>query len=201
MNQTAQPMNATAPAAEPKAGGASVPVWLLVALFVIFYCGALYFDAYGGWFEGQVFAPYHSLEQLSLYQPASGADRALARGKIVFEAVCALCHGADGMGKPGQAPPFVGSEWVLDANPNRVIRIPLAGLNGPLKVKDQTWSLAMPAMGAALPDEDLAAVLTYMRSSWGNKASEITPEQVKAVRAATASRTQPWTADELQKVQ
>jgi mono/diheme cytochrome c family protein len=56
-------------------------------------------------------------------------------------------------------------------------------------------------MGAALPDDDLAAVLTYIRQSWGNKASAITPEQVKAVRAAVGSRSQPWTAAELSAIQ
>jgi mono/diheme cytochrome c family protein len=82
-----------------------------------------------------------------------------------------------------------------------MIRIPLAGLAGPVEVKGQQWNLAMPAMGAALPDDDLAAVLTYIRQSWGNKASAITPEQVKAVRAAVGTRTQPWTADQLKAIQ
>jgi mono/diheme cytochrome c family protein len=162
--------------------------------------GGLYFDCYGGWFNQRVYAPYHSLNQLSLYQPASGADRAMQRGKVVYEQVCALCHGSDGNGKPGQAPPFVGSDWVIGDNTGRLIRIPLQGLTGPIKVKAVDWNLAMPAMGAALPDDDLSAVLTYMRNAWGNKASEITPEQVKAVRAATASRSQPWSAAELDAV-
>jgi len=55
----------------------------------------------------------------------------------------------------------------------------------------------MPNMGASLSDDDLAAVLTYIRQSWGNKASAITPEQVKAVKAEVGNRTQPWTAAEL----
>jgi mono/diheme cytochrome c family protein len=59
----------------------------------------------------------------------------------------------------------------------------------------------MPAMGAALSDEDLAAVLSYIRQSWGNKASAITPDQVKAIRAQVGNRSQPWTAEELDKVQ
>ena len=59
----------------------------------------------------------------------------------------------------------------------------------------------MPAMGAALSDEDLAAVLTYMRQSWGNKASEVTPEQVKAVRDELGNRSQPFTAEQLNAVQ
>jgi len=182
---------------EPRAGSASVPIWMVVTVLLLVFGGGLYFDTYGGRFNQQVYAPYHNLEQLQLFQPASGADRALARGKVVYEQVCALCHGADGNGKPGQAPPFVGSEWVVTDNIGRLIRIPLQGLNGPITVKGETWSLAMPAMGAALPDDDLAAVLTYMRRAWGNKASEIAPEQVKAVRDATAGRTQPWTAAEL----
>jgi mono/diheme cytochrome c family protein len=59
----------------------------------------------------------------------------------------------------------------------------------------------MPAMGAALSDEDLAAVLSYIRQSWGNKASAITPDQVKAIRAQVGNRSQPWTAEELNAVQ
>jgi mono/diheme cytochrome c family protein len=183
---------------EPRAGSATMPIWMLVTLLMLVFGGGLYFDGFGGGFNPQVYAPYHSLNQLTLFQPASGADRALQRGKVVYEQVCALCHGADGNGKPGQAPTFVGSEWVIGDSTGRLIRIPLQGLNGPIKVKGVEWNLAMPAMGAALPDEDLAAVLTYMRNAWGNKASEITPEQVKEVRAATASRTQPWTAAELE---
>ena len=114
----------------------------------------------------------------------------------MYENICGLCHGNDGLGKPSQAPPFAGSEWAL-GSPNRMIRIPLAGLAGPVQVNGQTWNLAMPAMGAALPDDDLAAVLTYIRQSWGNKGSAVTSEQVKAVRAEVGNRTQPWTAEQL----
>ena len=82
-----------------------------------------------------------------------------------------------------------------------MIRIPLAGLAGPIQVAGQQWNLAMPAMGAALSDDDLAAVLTYIRQSWGNQASAITPDQVKAVRAEVGNRTQPWSVEELNKIQ
>lgn len=183
---------------EPKAGSQPVPVWLFVLLFALLYWAMMYFDQNSGWFSGEVYRPYSSLTELQAFQPPSGGMN-LERGKAVYENVCALCHGVDGMGKPGQGPPFAGSEWVL-GGPNRVIRIPLVGLTGPIKVKGETWTLAMPAMGAALPDDDLAAVLTYMRQSWGNKASPITPEQVKAARTEVGSRAQPWTADELEKI-
>lgn len=200
MSQNAETFPTAVSDSEPQAGQAAMPLWLLVALLVLFFWGGLYFDSHGGWFSQKVYAPYHSEPQLALFQPASGADRAMQRGKVVYEQVCALCHGVDGMGKPAQAPPFVGSEWVLTDQTGQLIRIPLQGLSGPIKVKGVEWNLAMPAMGAALPDDDLAAVLTYMRNAWGNQAPEITAEQVKTVRAASASRTQPWTAGELEKV-
>jgi mono/diheme cytochrome c family protein len=189
----------TAEAAEPKASRRAVPVWLFVFLLVLLYWGMFYFDQRSGWGNAYVYAPYRSVEHVQLYQPPTGgAD--LGRGKAVYENVCALCHNVDGSGKPGQAPPLSGSEWVT-GNPNRVIRIPLSGLTGPITVKGQEWNLAMPAMGAALSDEDLAAVLTYMRKSWGNSGSEITAEQVKKVRSEVGNRSQPWTAAELNTVQ
>jgi mono/diheme cytochrome c family protein len=185
----------------PEVGNAAVPMWMMILPVMLFFFGALYFDWHGGWFNPSVHVPYSSLQQLELLQPSTGGDRMLIRGKLVFEQVCALCHGVDGEGKPAQAPPFVGSEWVLTENVGQLIRIPLQGLGGPVTVNGAEWNLAMPAMGAALPDEDLAAVLTYMRSAWGNQAPPITPEQVSEVRGGTKGRTQPWTAAELQSVQ
>ncbi len=183
------------PGAEPQAGQNTVPPWLIVLLALLLYWGMVYFNQHSGWFDPQVYAPYRSAAELVLYQPPAGGPD-LARGKAVYENICGLCHGNDGLGKPSQAPPFAGSEWAL-GSPNRMIRIPLAGLAGPVQVNGQTWNLAMPAMGAALPDDDLAAVLTYIRQSWGNKGSAVTSEQVKAVRAEVGNRTQPWTAEQL----
>ena len=199
MSQMSQKMTAPPAAAEPQAGSANVPVWMIVAPLMIFFLGGVYFDATGGWFSQQVYAPYRSVEELQTFQPVSD-DGGIALGKRVYEQVCALCHGVDGLGKAGQAPPFKGSEWVLTDNVGRLIRIPLQGLGGPIKVNGVEWNLPMPAMGAALPDDQLAAVLTYMRASWGNKAPRVTAEEVKAVRAASAGHTQPWTGDELMKL-
>lgn len=194
-HETKQPVPMTAEAAEPKAGSTAVPVALLIVLLLILYWGMVYFDRNGGWFSSQVYSPYHSIAELTVHQPPTGGLD-LTRARVVYESICGLCHNADGSGRPNQGPPFVGSEWVL-GSPNRLIRIPLLGLTGPIKVKDQEWNLAMPNMGATLSDDDLAAVLTYMRQSWGNKASPITPEQVKAVKADLGNRSQPLTASEL----
>jgi len=184
----------------PRAGDVTVPMWLVVLLAVLAYWGMLYFDWHSGWFDPRVYRPFGSVAVVNELQPVSGADAVLRRGQVVYETTCALCHGVDGQGKPGQAPPLAGSEFVL-GSPGRLIRIPLHGLTGPIQVKGQTWNLAMPAMGAALSAEDLAAALTYIRQAWGNQAEPITAAQVEAVKAETAGRTQPWTAQELEAVQ
>jgi mono/diheme cytochrome c family protein len=105
----------------------------------------------------------------------------------------ALCHGLDGLGKPGQAPPLAGSEWVNTRDFQRLTDIPLEGVSGQLPVKGQTWSLYMPAMGAAMADADLADVLTYIRSSWGNQNGQVTADDVKAIRARLGLHPQPLT--------
>ncbi len=185
------------PESEPMPAFSTLPVWLVVLMLLLLYRGAVFFDQHSGWFESKVYEPYMSLADVDRFQPRSRAGAQLARGKVIFETICALCHNPDGMGKPNQAPPLVGSEWANAENPNRMIRIPLSGLNGPITVKGQQWNLAMPAMGAALADDDLAAVLTYIRQSWGNKASAVTADQIKKIRAEIGNRTQPWTVEEL----
>lgn len=181
--------------AEVEVGRRVVPVWLIFLFFLLVYWGMVYFDQRGGWFAQEVYIPYHSMDEVLKYQPPPIGDDPL-RGRPLFEQTCAPCHNSDGSGKPGQAPPFVHSEWVV-GSPDRMIRIPLVGLTGPIQVNGQEYNLSMPAMGAGLKDDELAAVLTYIRHSWGSKDSKITPEQVKAVRAELGTRTQPWTAAEL----
>src|SRR5208337_4842030 len=190
-------MAVNAEVAEPRAEQTAAPVWLFVVLFLLVYWGFVYFDQRSAWFDPQVYAPYHSLPELASYQPSQGPEAAfLALGKQKYEQVCALCHNVAGTGNlnPAQAPPFIGSEWVL-GSPTRLLRIPLYGLQNPISVHGQQYTFAssMPAMGATMTDEELAAVLSYMRNSWGNKADFVKPEQVKAVRSEVGSRSQPFT--------
>jgi mono/diheme cytochrome c family protein len=187
----------TAPEAEPTSTFATLPIWLVVVMLLLLLGAAVSFDRRGGWFEPKVYGPYTSVADLERFQPRARGGVNLSRGKAMYEKTCALCHNTDGMGKPGQFPPLAGSEWVTAPGPNRLIRIPLIGLAGPIKVKGQDWNLAMTAMGASLSDDDLAAVLSYIRQAWGNKAPPVTAEQVKAIRAELGNRTQPLSADEL----
>src|SRR4029079_2929692 len=140
----------------------TVPVWLFIVLFLLFYWGASYFDESGGWFSPRVYTPDQSLAELQKYQPRrEGPD--LARGQSKYEQTCGLCHGIDGAGKPGQAPPLAGSEWVSAEGVNRLVRIPVLGLQGPIEVKGQQYvfatgmtPLAPNSMRSAFTDEDLA---------------------------------------------
>jgi mono/diheme cytochrome c family protein len=190
------------PDAEPTATRAEASKWivaLMVVTVVMIFFGGHYLDTHGGWFDPKVYAPYQNADEVLSFQPQSGAAAAAARGRKVYEAVCGVCHGVDGAGKPGQFPPLAGSEWVNGKGVNRLVRIPLQGLVGTITVQGKDWNLNMAAMGVALSDDDLAAVLTYVRTSWGNKAGEVTADDVKKVRAEVAGH-QATTAAELMKL-
>ena len=126
------------------------------------------------------------------------AAAAAPSGQQVFQR-CAVCHQANGQGVPGSFPPLAGSEWATAANTALPIRVVLHGLQGAVTVKGQKFNGAMPAYGTMQPmsDSDVAAVLTYVRSSWGNAASAVTPAQVAEQRSATAARTTPWAPADL----
>ena len=102
-------------------------------------------------------------------------------GKAVYDTYCLTCHQADGYGVPGLNPPLVKTEWVL-GDKTRLIHVLLKGLNTPLNINGQTYRNPMPAH-AFLTDTEIAQVLTYVRSNFGNKASVVTVDEVKLARA------------------
>ncbi len=172
-----------APETEDPGKGSTVPVWIFSLTLLLIFVGGVYFDEHSGWFDSQVYSPYTDADELEAYQPKSGAAAILAQGKHTYDTICAACHGPDGTGKPAQAPPLAGSEWVNAPGYQRLVEIPQLGLNGQVTVEGQTWNLSMAPMGAGLSDSDLAAVLTYIRSSFGNKGEPVTADDVKSVRA------------------
>jgi mono/diheme cytochrome c family protein len=127
---------------------------------------------------------------------AAAAKEQLPDGKQVYATTCAACHQATGEGVAGVFPPLAGSEWVT-GDEAKLVRILLHGVTGPIEVAGETFNGMMPGWGTTLKDPDIAAVLTYARSTWGNKGTPITAASVAKIRAATASRTTPWTAAEL----
>jgi mono/diheme cytochrome c family protein len=93
---------------------------------------------------------------------------------------------------------LVDSEWAT-GSPDRIVRIALNGVRGPLNVKGRVWELEMPPVNI-LSDQEIAALLTYIRREWGHTASPITPEFVGKIRKETADRLEAWTEPELLKI-
>ena len=128
--------------------------------------------------------------------PAAAAPAMPVDGAKLFATTCAACHQVSGDGLEDKYPPLNGSEWVT-GDEQKLIRIVMHGLSGPVDVAGQTFDGAMPAWGGVLKDPEIAAVASYVRGAWGNKAAPITAATVTAIRAATTARKTPWSAGEL----
>lgn len=135
----------------------------------------------------------------SVSTPAT-ASSTNAVGEQVY-ARCATCHQPTGSGLPNVFPPLAGSSWVTGPV-DRPIAILLHGLQGPITVSGVTYANAMMAYGTGAPltDEEVAAVLTYVRSSFGNQASAVTAADVARVRTATANHAGPMTQADLEAI-
>jgi mono/diheme cytochrome c family protein len=136
------------------------------------------------------------------FTPAEMAT--LEKGEAIYKELCFSCHGDDGRGTPEpgvndkdrnlMAPPLAGSTRV-QGHRDFVIKTVLQGMTGPLDGKTYAAGVMVPM--ASNTDEWIAAVASYVRNSFGNAGSLVTPADVARVRAATASRKDPWTLDEL----
>lgn len=120
-------------------------------------------------------------------------------GKELYSLYCSACHGLDGIGaKSNPNPPLAGSEWI-QGEPDRAAAAVLNGLIGPIEVNGAAYNLAMPPQGAVLSDEQLAKILTHIRTSFGNKEKPVSTEQVTQIREKWTERQTPFTAAELKK--
>lgn len=184
------------PGAEP------APLWVFVATMVAMVFGGGYLGAYVGSFDFNRNSPFDGkvVDTRPIIKTEGGDldpfQFAMKKGATAYN-VCGGCHGATGGGQPGAIPPLAGSEWVLGGT-ERIVRVVLHGLAGPVQVKGATYNGAMPPQGGALNDKDLSYVITYIRNSWGNQGTMVTPEMVKKVRAETASHPGSWTQAELE---
>jgi mono/diheme cytochrome c family protein len=114
-------------------------------------------------------------------QAAGGATATIARGKLLFKQYCVSCHQENGTGVPRMNPPLVKTEYVL-GDKTRLIGILLNGLNEDVEIDGEYYSNPMPSQ-AALKDQEIADILSYVRNSFGNKASAVSAAEVTAVRA------------------
>lgn len=122
----------------------------------------------------------------------------VAKGAAIYNTVCTACHLPQGQGQEGLAPPLAGSEWVSGPE-SRLIRIVLHGIGGRISVAGKDYTLSMPGLGAALADEPVAQVLSYIRRSFGHEQPVVETATVTKVRAASKDRGSEWTAEELER--
>lgn len=124
-------------------------------------------------------------------------------GKKLFYGManCFGCHGPEGEGLQNMGPPLIHSEWVT-ASPERLIKIILHGIHGPITVNKKQYKPLMPMPGVAanpsFKDADIAAIATFVRNDFKNAAKPVSPELVKKVRTATKSRKIPYPVKELE---
>ena len=136
-------------------------------------------------------------------QLTGAAKEQFLRGAEVFlrDGHCGTCHQKDGNGLPeAQFPPLAGSEWV-QGNEERLIRLTLHGVIGPIEVKGVKYTGAVPMTPFKfLKDSEVADVLTFVRNAFGNKADPVSLQSVQKVREATKDQPSYYQASELREV-
>ena len=132
-----------------------------------------------------------------LYPEIAAAQKAKTGAEVYGS--CAACHMANGEGLANAFPPLAGSEWVT-GRPEVPIAIVLHGMQGEVMVKGVKYSGVMTPWASMFSDAEIANVVTYIRSQWGNKASAVTAADVAKVRAATKAQKAGFTAAELKKL-
>ena len=143
--------------------------------------------------EAVAIAPATTAAPVAALSPEQRAR--LGKGERLYATICAACHQLDGNGMSGLAPPLRDSEWV--AGPaDRLVRIALHGVKGPIEANGQAWDREMPGQGH-LGDADLADILSYVRAAFARDAVSVDAAEVARLRAAHAARKEPWTAEEL----
>jgi mono/diheme cytochrome c family protein len=178
-------------------GFSKTPLILLGVMCTLVFFGSIYVAHFSIRFDPLVVNPYANRAK-----PAKEGVVQLTRaqlGKRVYVANCTICHQANGLGQPNIYPPLAGSEWVSGTE-ERLVRIILHGVSGPIQVAGKEYNNAMAALGSVLKDDQVANVISYIRSEWGNTGPEVDPATVARIRAETADRKAPWTAEELLKI-
>jgi cbb3-type cytochrome c oxidase subunit III len=178
---------------DPREAPRPIPLWVL-AMTALLVVWCVYYITRSGSAEASAYGDHRTLSDLAAKPKSAANAGATADGAAIFSARCAACHQATGTGLPGVFPPLAGSNWV-NGRDTTLMQILLHGIQGTLTVNGSSYNGAMPAFGTQLSDAEIAAVLTHIRSHWGNKGGPVNASQVATQRAATASRNQPWGGD------
>jgi mono/diheme cytochrome c family protein len=178
-------------------GYSALPLVLLGLMCTIVFFGSIYMVHYSIRFDPLVVNSHANRAKPGDQGPVQLTRAQL--GKSVYQTNCIACHQANGLGVPGAFPPLAGSEWVTGSE-ERLVRIVLHGLQGPITVKGNEYNNVMAPLGAVLKDEQIANVLSYIRQEWGNTAPDVEAASVARIRADTAAHTGYWTAEALLKI-
>ena len=170
---------------EPSENSKPIPKLFLIFALAHVLWGAAYIVTTGP-FGASALGDNRTVADLS--GPAPGAA-GMVDGKQVFAVNCVACHQTTGKGLIGVFPPLDGSEWVVGEE-RILVNLLLHGINGEIEVMGVTYKGAMPAF-KQLSDAELAAVATYVRKEWSNKAGPITPQLIETERKASM-RTAPF---------
>lgn len=181
---------------DPRDGFAPTPVWLLFFFFGLAAWGGAYLVTHSGGWRADVYddKPFTGGQKAA---PAEQKFDAMAVGSRTFNR-CTQCHQGDAKGIPGTYPPLAGSEWV-QGRKEVLVRILLHGLEGDVHVAGSNYNGQMPSW-SKLNDRQIAGVATYIRGSFGNSASAVSPDEVAVIRQETKDRTGSWRAEELKQV-
>jgi nitrite reductase (NO-forming) len=138
--------------------------------------GALQPAIFSGRQSEEIFNPGTHLQRV-----AAVTTSAPNHGKEVYDRICTTCHQPDARGMTGIFPPLAQSDFLME-DPERAVRVVMEGLQGPVTVNGQTFNGAMPNF--SLSDEEIAAVLSYVRSNFGNAGTPVTVADVQRIRRA-----------------
>lgn len=131
-----------------------------------------------------LFVAIYLLAQTKPKSPSQGgvSKASLERGRKIYDTYCLACHQADGSGVPRLNPPLIKTKWVI-GDKKQLITVILKGMDEPIEVDGEDYNNVM-ASHAFLNDQEVADVLTYIRNSFGNKATAVTAAEVKGVRGS-----------------
>ena len=141
----------------------------------------------------------HPLPPVPTHLASAEQKQFIAGHEIYFrDAHCATCHQPDGKGLDPAFPPLANSEWVT-GDPDRLIKLTLHGMMGPFELNGKKYDglVPMTPFGGILKDDEVAAVLTYVRNTFSNKAPAVSPSQVSKVREATKAHQGFYMAQDL----
>lgn len=179
-----------------------MPLAILFVFAGFIFFGATYLGRFAGKFDPRIYN--ENAREFGTAKGPVAVDPVVLGEKLFNNAACNTCHQATGQGVPGAFPPLAGSDWAQGPE-DRVVRIVLYGVQGPIKVNGKDYNNVMPAFGKVAggaynwSDDKIAAVLTYVRQAWGNKAGPITTEKVSEIHSKEGDH-KAWAPADLEKI-